>query len=86
MPLNAVRKLYMLKYWGKLLVTNNCILKDYYLTLFEKHNDGKMNWVSEIHKLLTELRFTEIWNKQYLDVSFIPLIKQRIFDQEKENF
>ena len=30
-PLNVVRKLYMLKYWGKLLVTNNCILK---------HNDG----------------------------------------------
>ena len=83
-PLNAVRKLYMLKYWGKLLVTNNCILKDCYLTLWEKHNDGKINWVSEIHKLLTELGFTEIWNKQYLDVSFIPLIKQRIFDQEKQ--
>ena len=83
-PLNAVRKLYMLKYWGKLLVTNNCILKDCYLTLLEKHNDGKINWVSEIHKLLTELGFTEIWNKQYLDVSFIPLIKQRIFDQEKQ--
>ena len=60
-PLNAVRKLYMLKYWGKLLVTNNCILTDY-LTLLEKHNDGKINWVSEIHKLLTELGFTEIWN------------------------
>ena len=49
-----------------------------------KHNDGKFNWVSEIHKLLTELGFTELWNKQYLDVSFIPLIKQRIFDQEKQ--
>ena len=46
-PLNAVRKLYMLKYWCKLLVTNNCILK---------HNDGQINWVSEIHKLLTELQ------------------------------
>ena len=41
-PLNAVRKLYILKYREKLLVTNNCILKDCYLTLFEKHNDGKL--------------------------------------------
>ena len=47
-PLNAVRKLYMLTYRGKLLVTNNCILKDCYMTLLEKH-DGKINWVSEIH-------------------------------------
>ena len=83
MPLNAVRKLYMLKYWGKLLVTNNCILKDCYLTLLEKHNDGKINWVSEIHTLLTELGFTEIWNTQCLDESIIPLIKEFLTKKSK---
>ena len=53
--LNAVReRICYVKYRGILLVTNSCILKEYYKTL-ETHHCGKIYWVSEIYKLLTDL-------------------------------
>ena len=39
---------------GKVLVIDNCILIECYMTFLENHHGGKINWVSEIHKLITD--------------------------------
>jgi hypothetical protein len=57
----------MLKYWFKILKTENCILKNCYENMFEssafKPND-KLNWGCKIRYILCKYGFNHVWLSQ----------------------
>ena len=82
LPLQAVRKYKIIKYWAKLLATDNIILKNCYLEML---NTESKNWVKGVRDILFELGFINVWNEQTVNSNLLPIIKQRIFDQAKQS-
>jgi hypothetical protein len=71
-PLGANRIFNMIKYWCKLLTINSCILKSCYDTLYDMSElQNCKNWATGV----TDKRMD-------MDKSYLPIIKQRIIDQE----
>ncbi len=56
-PLYIQRYVRIVKYWGKLLNTDNCILKAMYLSSVKEANNGKINWVSKLKDMLNSFEF-----------------------------
>ena len=60
----------MLRYWFKLLYTDNCILKCLYEDMFEssvvKPND-KLNWACKVRDILFKYGFNNICISQYVN-------------------
>jgi exonuclease III len=79
-PLRYIRIYRMIKYWCKLLNTNNCILRACYDTLYADAQRNVKNWAYNIKTELTDLGFSDVWNSQSLEYVSLPVIKQRIFD------
>jgi hypothetical protein len=80
-PLKYVRMYNIIKYWCKLLVTDNCILRGCYEYLYDEvETRNVQNWAYHVKYILTSIGYSEIWYKQELSVSFLPFIKQRIVD------
>ena len=67
-PMYIERYCRMLRYWFKLLCTDNCILKCFYEDMFEssvvKPND-KLNWACRVRDILFQYGFHNIWISQY---------------------
>jgi AraC-like DNA-binding protein len=67
LPLNVERHCRMVKYWTKLLNTENCILKGCYDDIFEyscsKPND-KQNYCCKIKEILFKYGFNYVWLNQ----------------------
>ena len=86
-PMYIERYCRMLRYWFKLLYTDNCILKCLYEDMFEssvvKPND-KLNWACKVTDILFKYGFHNIWISQYANHVdfFICEFKQRM----KDNF
>ena len=85
-PLYIQRYCRMIKYWCKLLKTDNCILQNCYNEMYEsshvKPND-KLNWSCKIRDLLCNYGFNYVWLTQNVineDV-FISEFKQRVTDR-----
>lgn len=84
-PLLYHRKFAFIKYWSKLIYCNNCILLNCYNKLFDEvENHKKINWVSDVKNCLIDLGFNEIWNAQRCNEGTLCVMKQRIFDQAKQ--
>jgi hypothetical protein len=77
----------MLRYWFKLLCTDNCILKCLYEDMDEssvvKPND-KLNWVCRIRDILFKYVFYNIWISQY--VNHVDLCMCEFKQRMKDNF
>ena len=93
-PLYITRYLRILKYWIKLLNTENIILKYVYKMCLEECNNGKNNWLYNVKDLLVKNGFAYIWDQQnIMNVNvFINAFQQRLLDNfyqcwysEKEN-
>jgi hypothetical protein len=85
-PMRVSRVFNMIKYWSKLLTTNNCILKACYDTLYDLCEfNNQRNWVNDVKRQLIELGFQDVWSNQYIDKSVLQIIKQRILDQELQS-
>ena len=78
------RNILIVKYWIKLLNTDNCILKECYATIYDEclKYPRAGNWVSQIRVFFTN-GFGDIWYKQNVENCsiFISLFKQRMTDQ-----
>ena len=86
LPLSCNFTFRILKFWFKLLNTDNCILNTAYVALKERADNQKHNWVSFVRDKLLNLGFGDGWFRQSASDSYIlPLLKQRIQDQEKQN-
>lgn len=81
-PLFIIRYTHIIKYWFKLLNTDNIILKCIYENARDKCENGTNNWPCKIKKLLAVLGFAEIWNfpDSVLLKQFLPVFKQRLID------
>ncbi len=81
-PLYIQRYTRIVKYWGKLLSTDNCILHAIYQAAVTQANAGKCNWVSRCKALLYSFGFGEIWeNQQFINHNaFVTEFKQRVTD------
>ena len=86
LPLYVQRYCRMIKYWCKLLKTENCILQNCYKEMYEsslvKPND-KLNWSCKIRDLLCNNGFNYVWLSQNVinEDGLIAEFKQRITDK-----
>ena len=69
-----VSLLYKIKYWAKLLSTENIILKNCYLEML---NTESKNWVNGVRDILFELGFINVWNEQTVNTHLLPIIKKK---------
>ena len=75
------RKIRILRYWMKLLNTDNILLKHTYTDALAGNNYNGQNWAFQMKNMLDNLGFSHIWNNQLQsDIPFYE-IKQRILDQ-----
>ena len=81
-PLYISRYLQILKYWFKLLNTDNIILKTVYKMCLEDCNKGCKNWLYNVKQMLNNYGFAYIWDQQHvLSIKvFIMTFKQRLLD------
>ena len=82
LPLPVIRKFKILKYWVKILSTDNCILQQCYQEMLI--NIDKNNWLSGVRDILCELGLLNIWYSQNVNSDILQFIKQRLYDQEKQ--
>ena len=83
LPLFVQRQFNILKYWLKLLKTDNCILKGLYDNLVCTHNENNVsNWASEVRKILINTGMIYVWDQQKVENEklFLLIAKQRLGD------
>ena len=89
-PLLAFRKIRILKYWSKIIHTENDLMSRIYTMLLNDTNNGNTyngtNWASQVKTLLDNLGFSYVWNNQE-NLENIPYaeIKQRIIDNVNQD-
>ncbi|MES9883146.1 MAG: reverse transcriptase family protein [Sedimenticola sp.] len=85
MPLYLTRCNRIVKYWTKLLSTNNCILKSLYEDMLQdcEANTTGHNWLRSVKDILLKLGMNEFWISQEPgDVNiFLARVRQRLADQ-----
>jgi hypothetical protein len=78
----------MLKYWFKILKTENCILKNCYEDMLEssvfKSND-KLNWGCKIRDVLCKHGFNHVWLSQNVVFEVLFLTFNTLFKKDKCN-
>ena len=81
-PLYICRFVRIIKYWFKLLHTDNIILRNVYTLSLNDCYNGCSNWTSRVKLLLYEFGFGDIWINPYsvIPVRFITAFKQRLVD------
>ena len=71
----------MIKYWFKLLNTDNCILKNCYTYLYDSvEARNEKNCVYVVKYEITRLGFAELWINQQISQKNLPIIKQRLLE------
>ena len=80
-PLYVNRQITLLKYWCKILTSNNCILKGLYVEMY-KNCDSQNNWATNIKSILNRIGMSYIWsNQEVINVdAFIKEVNQKIKD------
>lgn len=64
-PLQLYRYIRIIKYWLKLLNSDNCVLKACYNDMYDRiDSDGKYNWLVQVKDLLCRHGFNDIWLQQ----------------------
>ena len=61
-PLFIDRYVKIIKYWFRLLETDNIILNEVYNMCLSDCLSGKSNWVTQIKNLLCNYSFNDVWN------------------------
>ena len=78
----------IIKYWFKLVNTDNIILKTVYNQAVLDSEKGHTNWVSNIKTLLNDFGFTYVFeNARHVDMKvFLPEFKERVLDNFKQEW
>ena len=79
-PLYSSRYVRILKYWLRLIQTDNIIMQTVYKISYEDCLKGKKNWVSIVKKLPYDYGFNYVFDNQTVvnEVVFLSMFKQRI--------
>lgn len=89
-PMRITRRLIMIKYWIKLLSTENPLLINMYRMLAsDAESDisyNEMNWAYNIKTILNEIGMANLWHNQaFIAINYLT-IKQRILDIYKQSW
>ena len=81
-PLYISRYVRIIKYWIKIVKSENVIVNMFYKDMVDKANIGIKNWASQVKYLLDSYGFSYVWDMQFnYDVPDICIdFKQRIVD------
>jgi hypothetical protein len=81
-PLYVARYVRIIKYWFKLITTDNIVLKTLYNQALNDCNSGCTNWVTNVKQLLSTYGFADVWiSPGSVDSKhFYLLFKQRLID------
>jgi hypothetical protein len=81
-PLRVNRIVSMIKYWYKLLKTDNCILQCCYNQMY-KHIELKqqVNWAYGVKTELCKLGYGDVCVNQEMGKNVLPVIRQRLYYQ-----
>jgi hypothetical protein len=63
-PLYITRHCRIIKYWCKLVNTENVIMRKIYRLMMDDLNDGRVNWLSNVKTLLGDCGYSFIWHDQ----------------------
>ena len=83
LPLVVSRQFSMLKYWVKLLKTDNCIMRNLYINLHDACSKNNVsNWLSEVRTILISIGMNDVWQKQTVENEklFLFIAKQNLKD------
>jgi hypothetical protein len=83
LPMQTFRKIRILKFWIKLLSSDNIIIQNVYKTLLNECDKPRCNnWLSNVRSLLCELGMQDVWlNQGPNNVSMcLSLCRQRLTD------
>ena len=81
LPLIVHRKYQMLKYWIKLIGSENCILRTIYeMTLYSCRENNTRNWLSGIRYILISIGMADVWQQQRIEDAqlFLYVAKQSL--------
>ena len=85
-PLLYNRLFAIVKFWSKVLYSENCILRNCYEEMYTNCEKYKCkNWAYDVKKILIDLGFNGIWIDKKIDNSMLQIVKTRIFDQAKQD-
>ena len=76
LPLYILRKLRIIKYWGKLKNSQNGILK----SCLEERVNLKDDWIINVKTELCKLGLAYIWDEMYIDKRLYKIIEHRFYD------
>ena len=85
-PLNVMRKVHMIRYWIKILQSKESSIERHIYSMLKHDTNNNIqydnnNWAYQIKTILDNLGLGNLWIQQeHLNI-YLPLIKQRIFDQ-----
>ena len=87
-PLYINRYNIIIKYWLKVINTNNCIIKAVYNASLVDCMNGKKNWAYHVKTILFNYGFGDIWEQPYnIDESmFRAIFKQRLIDNAMQEW
>ena len=90
-PLSVKRKVYMFRYWYKLLQSiETSLIKSIYAMLERDANNGinynNQNWAHQIKTMLETLGLNYLWTDPQHNDLHLPIIKQRILDQYQQTW
>ena len=86
-PLYINRYSSIIKYWGKILFSNNLIISTMYNALLAQSDRGASNWCSNVKSLLFQYGFAYVWfNPHSVNLkTFHVLFKKRVIDEFTQN-
>ena len=84
-PLYINRYCRIIKFWGKLVLSDNLVIRSTYEALLACSGRGD-NWCSNVKKLLTRHGFGYVWNDPFCvnHKSFYNVFKQRLIDEFRQ--
>ena len=87
-PLYISRYVRVIKYWIKLMKSDNVLIKELYLDMMVDANRGLKNWASQVKMLLDMYGFSHIWLTQHVTnlENFHIVFKQRVIDEFIQNW
>lgn len=81
-PLHVNWKMRIVKYWLKIVKSENCILENIYKKLLFDCENGEKNWLYNVKMLLTQIGLAEVWlfpTSVNMNV-FLHVLKTRLID------
>lgn len=81
-PLYVNRYVRVIKYWFKIVNSDNCIMKTLYDCALVDCYNGKSNWASNVKNLLYRNGYGYVWNNPFSvdPMIFTVMFKQRLID------